>query len=224
VSHQASFLERVWADREEVVYPRLFGPLVPSIAPLPAELFHSMFGQESVDPRWLHVGVMTAPPAGPRGSWLYVTSGLSNPWEDVGPRLGPGPSGLGREFVLETTEAADWAIIRLQHVAAFELLLAAGRYPGHAALGVHDRLPLRGPITLGGDSPLRWLLVTAEADCAPTITMESGQVDLLTLVGITDDEAAFARVHGGDELVSLLRAGGAFPVSDPQRPSVLPAS
>lgn len=224
MTHPTSFLERVWTHREEVVYPRLFGPLMPSIAPLSAELFRDMFRQESVDPRWLHVGVMTAPPSGQRASWLYVTSGLSNPWEDDGPRSPGEPSGLGREFVLETTEPADWAIVRLQHVAAFELLLAAGRYPGHEPLGVHDRLPLRGPITLGGDSALRWLLVATGAGYASRIPMESGAVDLLTLVGITDDEAAFGREQGGDELVARLRAGGSFPVSDPRRASVLATS
>lgn len=74
-----SFLERVWAHREEVLYPEFFGPLAPSIAPLSGELFHEMFKQESVDPRWLHVGVMTAPPTAQRTTWIYVTSGLSNP-------------------------------------------------------------------------------------------------------------------------------------------------
>jgi len=217
----ASFLERVWAHREEVIYPALFGPLAPSTAPLPAQLFHEMFKQESVDPRWLHVGVMTAPPTAQRATWIYVTSGLSNPWESGSPAPEGELSGLGREFVFETTEPGDWAILRLQHVAAFELLLAAGRYSGHEPLGLHDRLPLRGPITFRDESALRWLLVASDAWYAPTFTLESGEVDLLTLVGITDDEAQLGREQGGDELLRALRARGAFPVSDPKRTSVL---
>ena len=101
----ADLLERSWAQREESVYPRVFGPLEPSIAPLEVALFRDMFGQSTVDPRWLHVGVMVAPPSGERRSWVYVSSGLSNPWDAEAPDTF---SGLGCEFVLQTMDRADW--------------------------------------------------------------------------------------------------------------------
>jgi hypothetical protein len=216
----AAWLEQVWAHREEVVYPRLFGALESSIAPLSAELFRDMFGQAAIDPRWLHVGVMVAPPTPERASWLYVTSGLSNPWE-MQPGAPASRSGLGREFVFECPVRADWPVLRLQHVAAFELLIAAGRYPGCEPLSLYDRLPLRGPLPLAGTSALRWLLVASGAGFPSHVELASGGVDLLSLVAITDDEAALARERGGEVLLARLRATGAFPVSDPERASVL---
>ncbi|HKW48356.1 MAG TPA: suppressor of fused domain protein [Gemmatimonadaceae bacterium] len=213
-----TLLERAWAQREETVYPALFGALEPSIAPLDAALFRDMFRQEAIDPRWLHVGVLIAPPTAARASWIYMSSGLSNPWESDEPEE---LSGLGCELILEAPTRADWPVLRLQHAIAFEILLAAGRYPGRERLGRYDRLPLRSPITFTGDSLLRFLLIAPTSSPASFFQLESGQVELMTLVGITEDEAEFARTHGGDMLVEQLQRDGAFPVTLPERHSVL---
>lgn len=213
-----TLLERAWFQREEVIYPQLFGGLEPSIAPLSVELFRDMFAQSEIDPRWLHVGVMVSPPADARSSWLYVSSGLSNPWDSETPEA---VSGLGREFVLETRERADWAILRLQHVIAFELLLAAGRYPGKQPLHMFDRLPLRGPITFTGSSPIHYLLVVGFPAQPSRFRLESGEVELISLVGITDDEAGYARFRDGESLVGELQRAGIFPLTDPTRHSVV---
>ena len=177
-----------------------------------------MFGQSTIDPRWLHIGVMIAPPTATRTSWLYVSSGLSNPWDANSPAIA---SGLGREFIIEAPTRADWPIVRLQHVIAFELLLDAGRYAAHQPLGRFDRLPLRGPITSEHDSRLQYLFVTPGFRSKHIIQLESGQVELLTLVGITAEEAEFAREHGGELLLATLRRFGASPVTDPSRQSVV---
>ena len=214
----STLLERAWAQREEVVYPGLFGTLEPSIAPLEATVFRDMFRQDAVDPRWLHVGVMVAPPTASRASWIYVSSGLSNPWERDEPEE---LSGLGCEFLLETPTRVEWAIPRLQHALAFEILLAAGRYPGRERLGPYDRLPLRSAITFQGDSALQFLLVVPTSRPAPFFQLESGRVQLMTFVGITEDEVEFARANGGDVLVEQLEHHGAFPLTLPDRQSIL---
>jgi hypothetical protein len=211
----STLLERAWYEREEVIYANMFGPLEPSIAPLSVELFQDIFGQSDVDPRWLHTGVMVAPPTAERASWLYVSSGLSNAWNSETPQA---MSGLGREFVLETEERAEWAILRLQHVAAFELLLAAGRYPNQVSLQQFDRLPLRGPIAFVGESPITHLLVVP-SPTIPRFSLESGEVELLSVVGITDDEAGYARFRGGDALLLELQRATTYPVTDPSRSS-----
>jgi hypothetical protein len=43
----------------------------------------------------------------------------------------------------------------------------------------------------------------------------------MALVGITDDEAQYARENDGEKLVDLLARAGAFPVTDPARKSVI---
>jgi hypothetical protein len=96
-------LEEVWRIREEDVYPVLFGPRVRGIFPLQMEMFTGQFGQSNVDPRWLHYGVLEFAPTETRHSWLYVTSGHSNPWEQLPDEFDPdGESGAGAEFTLAT--------------------------------------------------------------------------------------------------------------------------
>jgi len=41
------------------------------------------------------------------------------------------------------------------------------------------------------------------------------------VVGISEAEAAYARVEGGEELWKLLQVYSFFPLTDPRRPSVL---
>ncbi len=74
-------VEEIWGIREEEIYPKLFGPVSRGIFPLTHELF-SRFGGAEVDPRWLFLGVFEFAPTPERASWLYVTSGYSNPSED----------------------------------------------------------------------------------------------------------------------------------------------
>ena len=219
ISGQGWF-ERVAAFRDEVVYPELFGALEPSIDGLTAEFFREMFGEQTADPSWLQVGVMRAAPTRERPSWLYVTSGLSNP-RSADPDAQQTLSGLGCELVLETVEDADWAILRLQHVAAFELLLSSGRYPGKPLLRLFDRLPLRDTLVPGERSVLRNIMIAPATGYPWCFKLESGRVDLFSLVGISDAEAAYARSHDGDALLALMQRAGAYPINDPKRLSVV---
>ena len=89
-------LEEVWRLSEERVYPTLFGPVGRGIFSLTQELFGKRFGQRDVDPRWLFLGVFEFPPTPERSSWLYVTSGYSNPWNEEPEAYNPaGESGFG---------------------------------------------------------------------------------------------------------------------------------
>ncbi len=213
------WFEEVWADREENVFPRLFGPEPRGIFTLSNSIFLETFKQPSFDPRWLHYGVFEFRPTASRSSWLYVTSGMSNAWEDDEPRA-DGPSGFGCEFVFETTEQGEWAILRLQHLMAFQILLEHGRYAGRDPLAPYDRIPLRASIT-PEPSDLRWLILAPPVSFASRFELASGWVELYEVFGATEEEAAFAREHGGDELVQLLARVGGFPVTDPRRKSAV---
>lgn len=213
------WFERVWEDREECVFPRLFGPEPRGIFTLSPLIFLETFKQPSFDPRWIHYGVVEFRPTTIRSSWLYVTSGMSNAWEDDEPDA-DGPSGFGCEFVFETTEQGEWAILRLQHLMAFQILLENGCYPGRDPLTPYDRIPLRASIT-PEPSDLRWLILAPPVSFASRFELASGWVELYQAFGATEEEATYAREHGGDKLVEILTRVGGFPVTDPRRKSAV---
>lgn len=57
-----SLLEDSWEQREEKIYPELFGETGEGIYPLDASLFDNQFGISDIDPRWLHYGVFKCAP------------------------------------------------------------------------------------------------------------------------------------------------------------------
>ena len=209
------WFERVWKHREEVLYPSLFGPASRGIFPIQGEMITKVFKQQNFDPRWLHYGVFEFAPTVQRESWLYVTSGMSNSWEADRPEPN-GSSGLGCEFIFETTEHGDWAIVRLLHLMTFQILLCHNRYPGRKSLNDYDRIPLREPIR-GKDSVLTYILLAPPANFPREAQLESGSFAFYQVVGISEAEATYARSHGGPALVDSLCANGYFPVTDPDR-------
>lgn len=210
----SDWFESIWEHREESVYPEIFGSIGVGIYPLTASIFIETFKQD-FDPRWLHYGVFESPPCDKHQSWLYVTSGMSNPWEDEQPER-DGLSGLGCEFIFETPMQSKWAILRVQHMMAFQVLLAHDRYLNRETLDIYDRIPLHGPIT-PEPSELTYIMVASPSHFIPSFQLESGHVDLLSLVGITDAEAQFARNNDGGTLLKYLKDNNAFPVTDPGR-------
>lgn len=118
-----SFLENSWEEREERSYREIFGEAGSGIYPLSKEVFSRLKAKE-VDPRWLSHGVFKFPPNDNRGTWAYVTSGMSNPWESEEPEE---YSGLGVEFLMETEKEEAWAIDVLHTLMAYNLLLACGQ-------------------------------------------------------------------------------------------------
>ncbi|HQY45919.1 MAG TPA: suppressor of fused domain protein, partial [Usitatibacteraceae bacterium] len=217
----APSLESVWAHREEQVFPALFGPVTRGVSPLDAELFTHAFKQSSIDPRWLHYGVFEFAPTERRSSWLYATSGFSNPWEQEPSEFGSSQiSGFGSELVLEAPSQGDWAVRVLKQLLAYNILLAHGRLGDFEPLRHGARVPLGGPINGESDSEIRFVAIAKPIHFEATFHLDSGQVDLLQVIGITAQERDWAKEHGTAELVALLTERKAFPVTDPSRRSV----
>ena len=215
-------LEDVWRIREEEVYPSLFGARVRGIFPLQVEMFTGQFGQSNVDPRWLHYGVFEFAPTETRHSWLYVTSGHSNPWDQSPEEFDPeSESGVGVEFTLATTEAGDWAIRTLQSMLAFDILLWAGRFPGKEYLGLNDRIPLRAPLNGDPACVLRNLIMTEPEGIPAGFQLPSGKVLLTGFTAISDDELKEAKQSGSPGLIDRLRLADFHPVNDPRRRSLV---
>jgi hypothetical protein len=109
----------------------------------------------------------------------------------------------------------------LQRVAAFEILLAHDRYPGRERLAFGDRIPLRGPMVPQSESLLSHLLVAPPASIPKLFQLQSGWVELVQLVGITESEAEYGRENGLEPLLEILDRGGAYSVSNPWRQSLV---
>lgn len=209
-------LEEVWRLREETIYPTLFGPVGRGIFPLTQELFSKRFGQRDVDPRWLFLGVFEFPPTPERSSWLYVTSGYSNPWNEEPEAYNPASeSGFGVEFTLALSEQGDWAVQTLQSVLALDLLLRAGRFPNGQPLSLHDRIPLRGPVNGRPNCEIRNLIMVEPEQIPPEFSLPSGQVLFVGFTGVTDAELTFAKANGSEALILRLRAAGYHPITNP---------
>ncbi len=213
-------LESVWQHREEFVFPSLFGPVSRGTFVLSIDLFTNVFRQTDVDPRWLHYGVLEFAPTAHRSSWLYATSGASNPWEQEPQDYGSSQfSGFGTELVLETPTQAQWAVEALARLLAYNILLAHGRFGEVQPLDYGARVPLGGPINGDPASALRLVAIGRADHYDATFSLASGAVDLLHVVGITESERDYAKIHGTVDLIDLLRKTGAFPVTDPARPT-----
>jgi hypothetical protein len=215
-------LEEVWRLREEIVYPSLFGKTRRGIFPLTHELFKNRFGQSDIDPRWLTYGVFEFAPIPGRPTWIYVTSGHSNPWEEEPEDYDPeGFSGYGAEFIFEVTEQGDWAIRALQSMLAFDILLSEGRFEGREAMSPFDRIPLRAPINGEPECEIRNLMMI-ELETGPSeFSLPSGRVTLVGFLGLTDGELAFAKANDSETLLKRFSASGCHGVTDPNRKSLV---
>lgn len=214
-----SWFQAVWSVREDVIYPHLFGEFGKRIATIPPAMFQAI-GIGEIDPRWTTNGVVTSPPQPNRPNWVYISSGLSNPWgldpARADKRL---PSGLGFELMMQTPEPAPWVYGILHWLMAVQILAAAEYLKGEI-VRYGDLVPLGRSVDPEGNSPLRNLLIVPPDLQATRFELDSGTVDLLLCVGITDTEHQYALDHGSDLLLERLKAAGAWPATDPGRASV----
>ncbi|MEL7051793.1 MAG: suppressor of fused domain protein [Cyanobacteria bacterium J06588_5] len=218
---QKTVFEAIWETREETIYPNLFGDKYRGTFVLTDDVFTRVFGQASFDPRWLHYGVIEFEPTADRNSWLYVTSGASNPWEaDPSDYALSEYSGFGTELVLEVPQQSQWAIITLQRLLAFNILLVHGRYGEVQPLDYGNRVPLRGPIDFES-SALAYVVLAAPEHYAASFKLLSGKVDFLHVVGITLSERDYAQAHDSERLIALLKSAMACPVTDAARKAVV---
>ncbi|MBL8732497.1 MAG: suppressor of fused domain protein [Planctomycetes bacterium] len=214
----AKWFEALWCDREDRAYQALFGDLGQGVYTASPQVY-AQFGKQP-HPGWLNHGVFACPPHGERTGWLYVTSGLSNPWNLTAPgRDASGFSGLGFELTIETSAPVTWAVPLLHNLMAYELLVAIGSYADAELLEYGQRVPLNASIAPGEQSVVRWLLVEPPKHFAPHFELAAGRVDLFHLVGASDAEIEFARQTSNEMLVALLQKEGVYPRTDAGRRS-----
>jgi hypothetical protein len=207
-------LEEVWRIREEEVYPSLFGTQSRGIFPLSQQAITDSFGAVNIDPRWLFYGAFEFAPTPARPTWLYVTSGHSNPWESEPSDYKIGDaSGRGVEFVFVANEPSDLAIRFLLHMLAYDLLLVAGQLGERRQIDVGALIPLGGAIDGTPNGRLRNAFVVVPPNLPKAFELPSGQVRLLTLVGITDEEFGTGSAEGGEALVARFQSSSTYPLT-----------
>ncbi|WP_394189083.1 suppressor of fused domain protein [Pseudoalteromonas atlantica] len=205
-------MEGSWEQREEQIYPELFGGTGEGIYPLDASLFKNQFGVDDVDPRWLYYGVFKCAPTIERNTWLYVTSGMSNAWESDNPEE---YSGFGTEFILETNGENDWAINTLRSLVAFNILVSVGQYGDKPLLDYGDRIPMSIEPNISS------LMVVKPNQFPESFDLISGKVDILQITGITAQELDFAKENSSEALANrLFETQGSFTIK-PDRLGVI---
>lgn len=206
--------------REQHVYPKLFGKQKRPIFEMMPEVF-AAYGDPEIDPLWLRHGVMEFEPTDDRPTWLYVTTGYSNPWTTPDSDWDPkGESGNGVEFLLETDEQTNWPVTRLQSLLALDMLASAGRLEDAEPLAFHDILPLNYPVDGSENGPIRTLALVEPA-VASGFELPSGKVALAQFVGMTDAERDFAAEFGLEHLLDKLRGAPHYPAIIPGRESLV---
>jgi len=221
---EADFLqwyEDCWADRDEVEYPKLFGAISEEVytleqsGALEAWLESDLAEVQELDPNWGGMGVRVAPPSPDYPYWTYVTSGLSNPFTVApGQEIEAGrPSGIGYEMVIHTKEEAQWPVLRLLDMMAYNLVCMRAFAIGH-------RYPVEGTLDGSPDTKLNGFVFVTDPSRPSHFELESGKVQLLTLVGVTKNEMAFSRSNGMDKLLAKLVAAGSGYITDTTREQV----
>ena len=209
--------DAIWHQREEVVYPERFGSAVHGIFPLTKRDFTSHCEPSLVATEWLQCGVFAFEPTATRDSWLYVTSGTSNPGLATAATAGSASSGLGTELLLETKQQASWATALLKQLLVYNLLAAAGLNGEQVPLDYWHRRSIPTPLDGWKSERIDHLLINVPPHLESTFTLPSGQVDLLHVIGITQAERDVAEQRGGDQLLQQLQNANAYPLTTPER-------
>lgn len=210
-----NWFQEAWEQRDNVLYPKALGGNGDgSIITIPHAAFAQM-GVEQIDPRWLHCGVLTFPPTAKRDAFTFVTSGLSNAWDDDRPDP-KSISGLGLEFRIDSISDEHWIKDVLLRLSAMQLLIGARRLSGARLLGHGDRIRV-GAETFGEGSAMTTLLATKVAAFA----LPSGTFEMIQLFAITDRERELAATRGAEALVAALLERTTYPVNNIARRSAV---
>ncbi|MEM6264229.1 MAG: suppressor of fused domain protein [Bacteroidota bacterium] len=215
-------LEQFSQERHHQHYPKIFGPMREGYYPLQGETFTRYFGQTTYNPRWLECAVLVSYPNEERDSWVYVTNGLSNPWDDGEYKATETEySGMGVEFVIQTKDDEIWPIALLQHMMAYHILVTFGYMGNSVPLHPDDLLALNHPVTFEQSSALTNLLFTSPIHYATDFRLSTGLVDFLHLTGVSNEEYDFGRKTSIPKLTQQLVEAGVYVVTDPERVSII---
>jgi suppressor of fused protein SUFU len=138
---------------------------------------------------------------------LYVTNGLSAP-------MAESPTGYGFELQMIAPRGKAWPVTLLVSLAA-HVVRTDSRF------GMGQSIALTNTLT-GLDDTLSALIFTKAPGLPHMLRLPEGDVSLITVVGVTEDEYSWARRYSAHELVALLQLCGQGVATLPGRRSVVP--
>jgi hypothetical protein len=215
-------LRSAWKERNKIYAELLseeFSPLPRSYTtpdiPEPEFKENSGYRQLTSSMAEQRIPILAHPPTETRNHWVYITSGLSNPWFQEKPEE---VSGFGCELMIKSSKKSLWPIRQLKRLCAYLLSYSGTLSPGLI-------LEMKSPYA-GSNPSLLTNMVVWYADEAPDCLYElpSGIFGIFCAIGITEDEARYAEGSGeyGTWCVQqVLRNTGIGQLSDEARQSVM---
>ena len=214
------WFEKAVAERDKKVYVDNFGETPSQIYPLPDDAFDDENFEHSEDPSLLLNFVVEYAPNANRKSWLYVSSGLSNPIVDTDNKSSSEFSGLGFELIIETPEKANWPVQVLHEIMVSQILVSFGVGESEL-LDFHMIFPGIQEV-LGKSKICSLVIVEPETSFsyAKGFELSSGVVDFFVLFGITKEEEDLLCNNDVIDIIDAFLEQTSFPVIDAKRESI----
>ncbi|GLR12442.1 hypothetical protein GCM10007907_12320 [Chitinimonas prasina] len=146
------------------------------------------------------------------GTHIYASCGLSDPEAFSGER----DAGLGYELMVISQGPADWALQVIAQTLYAEVVNEAGFLE---IVEAHDGMTTGG-LDIGVAAPVNLMITKAFAPLPQTLQSAAGQVEMLVITVITDEEVTLSRKSGTPALLKQLISQGVGQLSDLER--VLP--
>lgn len=124
-----------------------------------------------------------------RNSWLYVTSGLTNPSGEEPQNIDPNDySGIGFEMIIETNEKSLWPVNVLHMMMFSQILISSGMVEGDL-LEYNDIFPINESVIKNSDIRSFVAIAPDQRNSYPMgFDLSTGKVDFFPLFGITASE------------------------------------
>ncbi len=148
-------------------------------------------------------------PAQTRPDALYITNGLSAPTDES-------PTGCGFELQMVAPARKPWPITLLISLAAHTQRTGNDFRPGQSIALASSLASV--------DDTLNALIFTQAPGLPYRFSTPEGEIQVVTVVGVTTDEHDWARRYSAHELVALLQMCGQGVATLPGRKSVLPGA
>jgi len=190
-------------EREDLVYPALFGCSQITKSAVPSKELLSLFFDDCEHFSDV-VSVLIFPPCGQRNYWVHVTSGLTNirriDEHDANSKL----TSLGFELFATSSMRCDYIVSMLLRLALYQISVAVGRIDGTIICG-GDRIPLLG---IGVQEFPQWaysLVIHSLHEFPQGNSLGASEFDLYQVSAISKREHAWSDDVGLQALLGELK-------------------